>query len=210
MHLHGRWHTQHVPRDRDVQAFNDRAGAYEGGRLGRMQHDIAVRTADVAVAIGDVPRRALDVGCGTGLLLRLLAVRLPRAEALVGIDAASGMIDVAESKSDDSRLSFCNGIAEDLPFPDESFDLVVSTTSFDHWKNQSLGLHECARVLAPNGQLVLTDLFSVLLVPTTLAGRRNRARTKPRAETLLRAAGFRDATWRRSYSLIIGTVVASK
>jgi ubiquinone/menaquinone biosynthesis C-methylase UbiE len=210
MQFRGRWHTQHVPRKRDVQAFNDRAGEYEGGWLGRMHHDIAVRTADVAVGFGDAPRRVLDVGCGTGLLLRLLAVRLPRAEELVGIDAASGMIDVAESKADDPRLSFCNGVAEHLPFPDESFGLVVSTTSFDHWTNQSAGLHECARVLAPNGQLVLTDLFSVLLVPTLIAGRQSRARTKHRAEALLKAAGFRESIWQRSYSLIIGTVAASK
>jgi ubiquinone/menaquinone biosynthesis C-methylase UbiE len=206
----GGWHTQPVPRDRDVGAFNDRAGGYEGGWLGRMHRDIAVRTADVAVTIGDAPPRVLDVGCGTGMLLRLLAARWPEAQELVGIDAASGMIEVAESKADDSRLRFCNGVAEDLPFPDESFDLVVSVTSFDHWKNQRVGLGECARVLTPGRQLVLTDLFSALLVPTLLTGRRDRARTKHRAATLLQGAGFRDSTWRSSYSLIIGTVVASK
>jgi hypothetical protein len=57
---------------------------------------------------------------------------------------------------------------------------------------------------------VLTDLFSKLLVPTMVFGHRDRARTKLRAETLLRAAGFRTIEWRRLYSLIIGTVVATK
>jgi ubiquinone/menaquinone biosynthesis C-methylase UbiE len=175
-----------------------------------MHHDIAVRTADLALSSGDAPLRILDVGCGTGLLLRLLADRLPKAEELAGIDAAAGMIAVARSMENDPRLGFFNGVAENLPYPDESFDLVVSTTSFDHWEDQGSGLRECARVLAPSGHFVLTDLFSTLLVPTMLASHRDRARTKHRAETLLNAAGFRTTEWHSLYSLIIGTVVASK
>jgi ubiquinone/menaquinone biosynthesis C-methylase UbiE len=135
---------------------------------------------------------------------------LPEAESLVGIDAAAGMIATAKSMADEPRLSFSEGVAEHLPYPDESFDLVVSTTSFDHWEDQSVGLCECARVLKSSGQFVLTDLFSPLLIPILLVGRRDRARTKHRAEALLRAAGFRTMTWHSLYSLIIGTVVASK
>jgi ubiquinone/menaquinone biosynthesis C-methylase UbiE len=175
-----------------------------------MHHDIAARTADLVVTTGELPRHVLDVGCGTGLLLRMLAARLPEAESLVGIDAAAGMIAAAKSMASDPRMSFSEGVAENLPCPDESFDLVVSSTSFDHWEDQAAGLGECARVLASSGHLVLTDLFSPLLVPTLLVARRDRARTKHRAETLLKAAGFRTMTWHSLYSLIIGTVVASK
>lgn len=175
-----------------------------------MHHDIAARTADLVVTTGELPRHVLDVGCGTGLLLRMLAARLPEAESLVGIDAAAGMIATAKSMAGDPRLGFSEGVAENLPYPDESFDLVVSTTSFDHWKDQSAGLGECARVLASSGQLVLTDLFSPLFIPTLVVGRRDRGRTKHRAETLLKAAGFRTMAWHSLYALIIGTVVASK
>ena len=175
-----------------------------------MHRDIAARTADLALSSSDDPRRVLDVGCGTGLLLRLLAARLPEAERLLGIDAAAGMIAAAKSVANDSRLTFSEGFAENLPYPDETFDLVVSSTSFDHWEDQGAGLDECARVLASSGHLVLTDLFSPLLVPTLLVARRDRARTKHRAETLLKAAGFRTMAWHSLYALIIGTVVASK
>ncbi len=175
-----------------------------------MHHEIVARTADLVVASGGFPRHVLDVGCGTGLLLRMLAVRLPDAESLVGIDAAAGMITTANSMADDPRLAFSGGVAENLPYPDESFDLVVSTTSFDHWQNQSAGLGECDRVLASNGKLILTDLFSPLFIPILLVGRRDRARTKHRAETLLKAAEFRTMAWHSLYSLIIATVVASK
>ena len=175
-----------------------------------MHSDIAARTADLALASGDVPRDVLDVGCGTGLLLRLLAGRLPETEGLLGIDAAAGMVAAATSLANDPRLSFSVGVAEQLPYSDESFDLVVSSTSFDHWVDQGAGLDECARVLAPSGRLVLTDLFSPLLVPTLLVARRDRARTRRRAETLLKSTGFRTMAWHTLNSLIIGTVVASK
>jgi ubiquinone/menaquinone biosynthesis C-methylase UbiE len=175
-----------------------------------MHHDIAARTADLALTTGDAPQRVLDVGCGTGFLLRLLAARLPEADRLLGIDAAAGMIAAAKSMPNDHRISFSEGVAESLPYPDESFELVVSSTSFDHWEDQGGGLGECARVLASSGHLVLTDLFSPFLVPTLLVARRDRARTKHRAETLLKAAGFRAMAWHSLYGLIIGTVVASK
>jgi len=175
-----------------------------------MHHDIVSRTADLALNSADAPRRVLDVGCGTGALLRLLAARLPEAEVLVGIDAAAGMIAAANSMANDPRLGFYEGFAESLPFPDESFELLVSSTSFDHWKDQGAGLVECARVLTPSGHLVLADLISPLLVPTLLFARRKRARTKHQAEVLLKAAGFRTTAWHRLYSLIIGSVVAVK
>jgi ubiquinone/menaquinone biosynthesis C-methylase UbiE len=175
-----------------------------------MHHDIALRTAELAISLDGAPHRVLDVGCGTGLLLRLLAQRLPGSDELVGVDAAPGMVDVATSMRNDPRLRFSAGVAEDLPFPEASFDLVVSTTSFDHWEDQRRGLTECARVLSPGGHLVLTDLFSLWLVPTLLVGHRGHARTKHLAGDLLKASGFHNVSWRRLYALILSTAVASK
>ena len=199
-----------MTRDRDVAAFDKRAPGYEEGWRGRLHHEIADRTADLALACAPAPQRILDVGCGTGYLLRQLAARCPQATDLAGIDAAPAMIEVAAATSAGDRLRFRAGTAEELPWPDETFDLVVSTTSFDHWANQQAGLTECARVMIPGGTLVLVDQFSPLLLPTLLAGRRGKARTKRRASRLVTAAGFRSPRWHDLYAVIIRAVTASK
>src|SRR5882724_9881791 len=72
-----------------------------------------------------------------------------------------------------------------LPEPDGVFDLVVSTTSFDHWAGQQAGLRECARVMAPGGRLVLVDQFSPLYLPALVGSRAGKARTRRRATGLL-------------------------
>jgi len=204
-----------MARDRDVAAFGERAQRYDDGWLGQLHHRIADHTADLALTCVPAPRRILDVGCGTGYLLGRLAVRAPQAEALAGIDAAPAMIEVATGVAADDRLRFAVGTAEQLPWPAASFDLVVSTTSFDHWADQGAGLAECARVLAPGGCLVLADLFSALLVPTLLvptllAGRAGQARTRRRATRLVTAAGLHSPQWHRLYAVIIQAVTARK
>ena len=199
-----------MPYDRDVRAFDQRAASYEAGMLGQLHRDISGRVAELALSLRPAPRRVLDVGAGTGYLLGLLAGRLPEAGELAGVDPAPAMVAVARDRAADERLRFTEGTAERLPFASGRFDLVVSTTSFDHWADQAAGLAECARVLAPGGQLVLADQFSLLLLPTLLAGRRGKARTRARATRLITAAGLRSPRWHRVYAVIIQAVTAVK
>jgi ubiquinone/menaquinone biosynthesis C-methylase UbiE len=180
-----------------------------------LHHEISNRTANLAVATIASPTRVLDVGCGTGYLLHTLGRRYPGAQQLCGIDAAPQMIATASSFAGDDfagddRLSFTVGVAEELGYPDGTFDLVVSTTSFDHWADQQAGLVECARVLRPGGHLVLVDQFSSWLLPTLAISRRGKARTRRRATGLLLRAGFRSPQWHRLYALIINAVTATK
>jgi ubiquinone/menaquinone biosynthesis C-methylase UbiE len=201
------------PRYRDVAAFDERAAGYDQGWRGRLHHDIADQTAEIALTATPAPERVLDVGCGSGYLLRLLASRCPGATELTGVDPAPGMIKVAAASAlpipGDERLRFSVGVAEHLPFRDASFDLVVSVTSFDHWSDQQAGLVECHRVLVPGGHLILVDQFSGWLVPTLLFGRSGKARTRRRASRLLDAAGFGPVARHQVYAVIINAAAAA-
>jgi ubiquinone/menaquinone biosynthesis C-methylase UbiE len=199
-----------VPPYRDVAEFNDRAASYDHGWRGRVHRQISERTASLAVATVAAPNRVLDLGCGTGYLLRVLADHYPDAEQLVGIDAAPAMVKTANTIARDDRLTFAVGVAEQISYPDATFDLIVSTTSFDHWSDQQAGLRECARALRPGGRLVLVDQFSVLLTPTMFTSRRGKARTRRRATRLLLRAGFVSPRWHRLHAVIINAVTATK
>jgi ubiquinone/menaquinone biosynthesis C-methylase UbiE len=104
-------------------------------------------------------RRILDVGCGTGRLLRQARRRYWPAE-LVGVDLARGMLAAAiAATSTKLGIHYVRAGAEHLPFTDEVFDLVFATMSMRHWIDQAAGIAEISRVLTPGGVLVLADVF---------------------------------------------------
>ncbi len=107
--------------------------------------------------------RILDVGCGTGTLTRLMADALTdKSHSIVlGIDAASAMIAVARRKAKHiPNIAFETVLAEDLPFPNESFDRAVSTMFFHHinFDLKRKTLAEIWRTLADGGRAVIVDI----------------------------------------------------
>jgi ubiquinone/menaquinone biosynthesis C-methylase UbiE len=99
--------------------------------------------------------RVLDVGCGTGELLRRLRAKYPDA-VLAGLDPVAEMLDVARQKlsaKEDLRI----GYADSLPWPAAGFDVVVSCNMFHYITHPVEALREMARVIRPGGALVLTD-----------------------------------------------------
>lgn len=104
-------------------------------------------------------RRVLDVGCGTGRLLRQARQRYRPAE-LVGVDLARGMLaEAIAATTTELRIHYFHAGAERLPFTDEVFDLVFATMSMRHWTDQAAGIAEIGRVLTRGGVLVLADVF---------------------------------------------------
>jgi uncharacterized protein (DUF1330 family)/trans-aconitate methyltransferase len=97
--------------------------------------------------------RVLDVGCGTGVLAMAAADRVGPQGAVTGIDPNAGMLAVARRKS--ARIDWREGRAESLPFPDESFDAVVSQFALMFFDDRVGGLQQMARVLRPGGRLAI-------------------------------------------------------
>lgn len=113
-----------------------------------------------AAGVGD-GIRLLDVGCGTGTLA-ILAARLGGSGARVsGIDPAPRQIARAQAKARRAGLDIDlrQGVIEDLPFDDASFDAVTSTLMMHHLPDdlKAKGLSEIWRVLEPGGRVVIAD-----------------------------------------------------
>ena len=167
---------------------------YERGADERGRADLIERAADVAVSAMPIPLRLLDVGCGDGRLLTELLVRVPYADAYVGLDPLATDRAIADRLSD-LRISLVRGAAESLPFADASFDLVITTMSFAYWGDQRAGVAELARVVRDNGKIVLVD--SSARQPR----RAGRVRTVKDVTQLIAGAGLeleRSETLRRS------------
>jgi ubiquinone/menaquinone biosynthesis C-methylase UbiE len=112
----------------------------------------------------------LDLGCGTGVLTRMIADQLDSGAGgvSIGIDAAAKMIRVARKKRQSDTCRFEVAAAEDLPFEDETFDAAVSSLFFHHvpLDLKEKALSEAFRVLVPGGKLVIADMHT----PTTWMG----------------------------------------
>ena len=153
--------TKH--REKDIERFDQWARTYENSWLQRAFFDL-IHQATLALATGIVhhPTSVLDVGCGTGKLLRRARSYWPEAQ-LIGVDPANGMIEMAKRLA--PNATFSTGMAEALPLQDRSVDLALSTTSFHHWQDQAAGIREITRVLRPGGYFILVDAsFSDWLV----------------------------------------------
>jgi ubiquinone/menaquinone biosynthesis C-methylase UbiE len=139
----------------DVKKFNIWSGTYEDSWLQHLYFDRIHKEVLNSVNREFTPKDIVDVGCGTGRLLRKARERWPQAR-LTGVDPAEGMVKKARQMMRDS--TFIVSPAESIPLPDMSVDLVFSTTSFHHWSDQLQGIREIRRVLRPGGQFFLADI----------------------------------------------------
>jgi ubiquinone/menaquinone biosynthesis C-methylase UbiE len=140
--------------------FDRRASTYEGSTLQQFLFVPVQQTAlQLALQLLPQARRVLDVGCGTGRLLRGARQCYPTAE-LVGVDLAARMVATAIAVTPTKlAVRYVHGRAGRLPFADDVFDLVFATLSLRHWTNPAAGIAEIGRVLTPGGVLVLADVF---------------------------------------------------
>jgi len=143
----------------DTEHFNRRSSTYENSLDQRLWFDRIQKRILKIVEKGYTPNTVLDVGCGTGRLLRKAKARWPQAQ-FIGVDPANGMIENARRLMPEAK--FYVGQAESLPLPDASVDLVFSTVSYNFWQDKEKGLSEIKRVLQVGGRLYIADIWPPL------------------------------------------------
>ncbi len=186
----------------DVDRFNRWASTYDRHWMQRIIFSPIQRTVlQIAEVQVGSPSAILDVGCGTGKLLKSARGRFPDAR-LVGVDAADEMVKYAQSSTPDGTIEFRQATAEDLPLPDASFDLVFSTMTFHHWQNQARGAAEVARVLTPGGRWLLADFVaSGFMRPVRAMLNMHQFPDRTHLQSMLAEAGLKVVTVQRVWRL---------
>lgn len=96
----------------------------------------------------------LDIGSGTGYLINMLSEK--HEAQYTGLDLSPNMIKVANQKNI-KNAKFIEGLSDNLPFDDNTFDIVTCSQSFHHYPDTDKALKEAYRVLKPNGLYIISD-----------------------------------------------------
>lgn len=141
-----------------------RQGGMPAGRIGRLigqvmnlGHSPHWQWALTKISI-DPEDVILDVGCGGGQALKLLAGRASSGKVF-GVDHSEEMVNLSKRTNreliEEGRVEITHGRVSSLPFSTEMFDLVTAFDTFYFWPNQVKDLKEIIRVLNPEGKLLL-------------------------------------------------------
>lgn len=131
------------------------------GNIVTLGRAAAMREQTVELATLTLGERVLEVGCGTGEVAQRARSRVGSIGQVSGIDPSAEMIAVAQRKAARAGLDidYRVGAIEALPYPDASFDVVLSSLMMHHLPDdlKSAGLAEVLRVLKPGGRLLIVD-----------------------------------------------------
>lgn len=162
--------------------------------------------------------QVLDLACGTGTL----AIRLHQAQpgaAVTGVDGDPAVLAIASRKATraGATVQFDQALSHDLPYPDRSFDRVVSSLFFHHltWPQKEATAAEVLRVLKPGGELHVADwgrptgpvMRALFLTVQLLDGfPSTRDHVQGRLALLFQAAGFAAVAVGQSFNTVFGTL----
>jgi ubiquinone/menaquinone biosynthesis C-methylase UbiE len=127
-----------------------------------------------ALGLLGVGEDVLDVGCGAGMDTLIAAQMVGRSGSVTGVDMTPEMVAKARRSTAEIGLdtvTIVEGSAEHLPFPDASFDVVISNGVIDLIPDKDAVFSEIVRVLRPGGRIQLADV--TIQNPVSEEGKRN-------------------------------------
>lgn len=141
-----------------LAAWDGDAGAYWAARADRFDEGVVhYRDHFLGAAAIDATATVLDIGCGSGQATRD-AARCATAGSAMGVDLSSRMIQLAGQRADDERVGnviFEQADAQVHPFPDATFDVVISRHGSMFFRDAPAAFTNIARAMSPGGRLVL-------------------------------------------------------
>lgn len=158
--------------------------------------------------------RILEIGCGTGSLMLAVKRRSPNAQ-VVGLDPDPRALEIARRKAARAgvRMQLDRGFSDALPYPDASFDRVMSSFMLHHLDSRAkeLTMREAMRVLRPGGHLDVMDFAHSPSSRRRFLGHLARSRSQAGGTgddavlELMKTAGFSDARLTNRLPMRFGT-----
>jgi len=148
-----------------LQAQVGAAKVYEALFVSALFGQWVSRVADAAQVQSG--QRVLDVACGTGVLARAILSRAGPSGQVVGLDPDPGMLAVANELA--PAVTWRQGAAESMPFPDQSFDAVVSQFGLMFFGDRQQAVREMLRVLTAEGRLAVAVWDALETMPAYAA-----------------------------------------
>jgi ubiquinone/menaquinone biosynthesis C-methylase UbiE len=141
-------------------AYDQMAEAYHMKRIEGKDFNEMIEQPATFALLGDVKgKKILDAGCGSGIYTKILAEKGAKVQ---GLEISGEMLRLARKHCEGLGITFKQGSIDNLPYPNNSFDVVVASLVIHYLKNPEKAFREFNRVLKKNGTLIFSTHHPVM------------------------------------------------